>query len=52
MKKLLTQKEVCEILGIDKSTFIRRNMGDRLTPYKVGKRIKYNADDIKKLQIR
>lgn len=47
----LTRKEVCELLGISESTFSRCRIGDKLTPYKVGKRIKYKRSDIEKLRI-
>ena len=51
-KELLTQKEVCEMLGIDHKTFARNRIGDKLRIYKVGKRVKYSAADVERLRLR
>lgn len=50
-KELLTRKEVCEVLGISQATFSRCKIGDKLRPYKVGKRIKYNRKDLDRMMI-
>lgn len=52
MKKLLTLKEVCEMLGIDHKTFARNHIGEKLRIYKVGKRVKYSAADVERLRLR
>lgn len=49
-KELLTVTEVCQMLGISRSTFARNRIGAMLRPYKVGKRIKYRKSDIDRLQ--
>ena len=51
-KMLLTQKEVCEALGIDPKTFARNRIGEHLRIYKVGKRVKYSAADVERLRLR
>lgn len=48
----LTQKEVCEILGISRQTFARERIGERLGAYRIGKKVKYKAADIERLRIR
>lgn len=47
----LTQRELCEVLGIDTRTFSRERIGEKFTPYKIGKRIKYRKSDIERLRI-
>ena len=41
----LTQRELCEVLGIDARTFSRERIGEKFTPYKIGK------SDIERLRI-
>jgi len=50
-KEFLTRKEVCEVLGISETTFSRCRIGEKLRPYKVGKRIKYNKKDLERFRL-
>lgn len=51
MVQLVTVKELCSMIGISRATFYRRKLADKFTAYKVGKSIRYDAADIKKLKI-
>lgn len=51
-RELLSQKEICEYMGISVSTFARNNIGAKLRPYKVGKRIKYRKSDVDRLMLK
>lgn len=50
-KEFITRKEVCDVLGISQATFTRNRIGDKLKPYKVGKRIKYSRKDLERFRI-
>ena len=50
-KEFLTQKEMCDYLGIDESTFARNRLGEKIPCYKVGKRYKYKKSDAERLRI-
>ena len=50
-KEFITRKEVCDVLGISQATFTRNRIGDKLKPYKVGKRIKYSRKDRERFRI-
>lgn len=50
-KELLTVTELCIYLGIDRSTFYKARIAEKLRPYKVGKRIKYKKSDAERLRI-
>lgn len=50
-REYLTRKELCEVLGIDERTFARERIGEKFTPYKIGKRIKYRKSEIDRLRI-
>lgn len=50
-KEFITRKEVCDVLGISQATFSRCRIGDKLKPYKVGKRVKYRCKDLERLRI-
>lgn len=53
MKKgLVTQKEICEYLGITAQTFAANRVGEKLRAYKVGKRVKYSLADVENLRIK
>ena len=51
LPEMLTVKELCIYLGIDRSTFYKTRIAEQLRPYKVGKRIKYKKSDAERLRI-
>lgn len=51
-RELLTIKEMCEVMGISESTWKRNKIGAKLTPYKVGKKIKYRRSEIERFRMR
>ena len=46
-KGYLERKEVCEYLGISKTTFFRE-FARELPAYRVGRRLKYKREDVDK----
>jgi len=50
-KCFYSQKEICEILGITSSTFIKERINEKLPCYQIGRRRKYRIDDLEKLRV-
>ena len=49
-KEFLTQKEMCSVLGISRSTWNKYRIWEQIPPYKIGGKLKYKHNDIEKLK--
>lgn len=49
-KEFLTQKEMCSVLGISRSTWNKYRIWEQIPPYKVGGKLKYKKADIERLK--
>lgn len=49
-KEFLTQKEMCSVLGISRSTWNKYRIWEQIPPYKIGGKLKYKKNDIEKLK--
>lgn len=49
-KEFLTQKEMCDVLGISRATWNKYRIWEQIPPYKVGGKMKYRKADIEKLK--